>query len=304
MATEVETKREHSQEEIRDDIRLYFDKQYPKRQERLASAYKSGYLNQAGKPTDANMYTTDFVSGLLKDHIADLMEIAPIEYVGKNYDRSKANETTLGGGLERNKDDGLYYPKNCASTRKEEYIAKFMNQKTYDEIGFIMGIQVPLKQTAKDSAGKIDMLAYNKESHTVSILELKKPDNGNPPSDYESMLRCVMEAFTYYKQLNLAELLKDFSITAKPVTFAISPLVYKGSKGGSRAYNDLANALVKEKEPPSPLLDFMRALSKELDADAKAHGFGGAGIRPLCYEAKKDETDYEVKKIKGWDVDV
>jgi len=273
MTEKPKNGKKRSKEEVKESILLYFDKQYSKREQRLSALYNDSYLNQAGTLADAeDTFTTEYVSELLEDHISDLLEIPPVPDAGKEYDRSKANQKTLGGGLKG------CYPENCGSTRKEEYIAKYMNQKPYAGIGLIKGIQVPLKQVQEDAAGKIDMLGYDENKQLVSILELKKPDSS------ETMLRCVMEAFTYFKQLNRDNLLKDFSIQ-KPVTFAISPLVYKESRA--------CKELTDDKEAHVSLRQFMCALNKALGAEAE--------IRPLCYDVNADKTDYVVEEITGWE---
>lgn len=282
MTEKPKNGKKRSKEEVKESILLYFDKQHSKREQRLSVLYNDSYLNQAGTLADAeDTFTTEYVSELLEDHISDLLEISPVHDAGKKYDRSNANEKTLGGGLEK---VGKFYYPHYEGNRGEEYIAKFMNQKVYGEIGKIVSIQVPLQQKDEDRVGNIDMLGYDENSHMVSILELKRPDDGNPPSEYDGMLRCVMEAFTYFKQLNRDNLLKDFSIQ-KPVTFAISPLVYKGS----RAYKELTD----DKEAHVSLRQFMCALNKALGAEAE--------IRPLCYDVNADKTDYVVEEITGWE---
>ena len=54
------------------------------------------------------------------------------------------------------------------------------------------------------------------------LLEFKKPDSK------ETLLRCILEAYTYYKQVNCSKLLKDFGL---PVDSKIIPavLIYKQS---------------------------------------------------------------------------
>lgn len=58
----------------------------------------------------------------------------------------------------------------------------------------------------KDDVGKIDLLAYNEKEKTLRILELKKSDSK------ETMLRCVLEAYTYLKIVDKTKLLKDFNL--------------------------------------------------------------------------------------------
>lgn len=109
--------------------------------------------------------------------------------------------------------------------RMEEKIAVEMfnmSQKqgfVFDNIGKIIDYQTPLKNKSKDDIGKIDLLAY--DGKILRILELKKPDST------ETMLRCVLEGFTYMQTIKDKEkFLKDFKlpvdteIVACPFVFA------------------------------------------------------------------------------------
>ena len=104
--------------------------------------------------------------------------------------------------------------KNEGSKREEEKIAMKLfhssqNQgKVFDIIGKIIDYQTPLKNVRADKAGKIDLLAYNEKENpkTLRILELKKLDSK------ETMLRCVLEAYTYLKVVDKDKLLKDFGL--------------------------------------------------------------------------------------------
>jgi hypothetical protein len=93
-----------------------------------------------------------------------------------------------------------------ATMRTEEWIAISMYGKTYKSIGEILDFQVPLKDALSDSAGKIDLLSYNKEENTACLLELKRPGSD------ETLLRCALEAYTYRKTVDKEKLLCDFGI--------------------------------------------------------------------------------------------
>ena len=80
------------------------------------------------------------------------------------------------------------------------------------------------KQT--DKAGKIDLLAYNEneEEKTLRILELKKPDSE------ETMLRCILEAYTYLKVVDKDKLLKDFGLPEDTEIKACPFVFYDGEQ--------------------------------------------------------------------------
>ena len=81
--------------------------------------------------------------------------------------------------------------------------------------------QTPLKNKREDEAGKIDLLAY--DGTTLRILELKKPDS------VETMLRCVLEGYTYLKTANIAKLLEDFKLPSDTIVNAC-PFVFKNGE--------------------------------------------------------------------------
>ena len=97
---------------------------------------------------------------------------------------------------------------------------------TFDIIGKIIDYQTPLKNVQKDDVGKIDLLAYNKDSDTgiLRILELKKADSD------ETMLRCVLEAYTYLKIVDKAKLLKDFGLPEKTIVKACPFVFFDGAQ--------------------------------------------------------------------------
>lgn len=97
-----------------------------------------------------------------------------------------------------------------------------MYGKNYENLGKIIDFQVPIKNTRNNLAGKIDLISFSESNGILYLLEFKKPDSK------ETLLRCILEAYTYYKQVNCSKLLKDFGL---PVDSKIIPaaLIYKRS---------------------------------------------------------------------------
>jgi len=126
------------------------------------------------------------------------------------------------------------------SNHEEEKIAMKLfhssqNQgKVFDVIGKIVDYQTPLKNVQKDKAGKIDLLAYNESKKTLRILELKKPDSE------ETMLRCVLEAYTYLKVVDKDKLLKDFGLP-KNTKIKACPFVFYGKEQYKEMQEDRKN---------------------------------------------------------------
>ena len=98
--------------------------------------------------------------------------------------------------------------------------------KKFYIIGKILDYQTPLKNKQGDEAGKIDLLAYNKDSDTgiLRILELKKADSD------ETMLRCVLEAYTYLRIVDKAKLLKDFDLPEDTIVKACPFVFFDGAQ--------------------------------------------------------------------------
>ncbi len=134
--------------------------------------------------------------------------------------------------------------------RREEKIAHAMYCQYKEKaaaFGTILDYQIPLKNTSKDSGvGKIDLISSktyktnNEQRNKLYILELKK-DNSK-----ETLLRCILEAYTYYNIVNREKLCIDFGLCVDDTDFVISPLVFKSDKEFQKDLKDvmpLINAL-------------------------------------------------------------
>ncbi len=163
----------------------------------MGNFYKRKVVNYRGTTSDSKEYYTEVVAEWILKNIYLFDYIKPIT-------REKSYKVDSHDGKNKDKD----------SNREEEKIAMKLfdlsqNQgKVFDVIGKIIDYQTPLKDIQTDKAGKIDLLAYNEneEEKTLRILELKKPDSE------ETMLRCVLEAYTYLKVVDKDKLLKDFGL--------------------------------------------------------------------------------------------
>ena len=177
--------------------------------------YSQDFVNYRGKTSDKERdYYTEIIAKWLLDNIELFNDIKMI---------SRENSYKV------DSHDGKI--KNEKSEREEEIIAMKLfdfsqNQgKVFDIIGKIIDYQTPLKNVQTDKAGKIDLLAYNEKENpkTLRILELKKIDSK------ETMLRCVLEAYTYLKIVDKAKLLKDFGLPENTKIKAC-PFVFYGKE--------------------------------------------------------------------------
>ena len=174
----------------------------------IRSFYKQDFVNYAGKTKDSKEYYTEIIAEWLLSHVDLFNKIKLINREGSYRIESH---------------DGKIINQN--SNRAEEKIAMKLfdysqnKGEIFDKIGKIIDYQTPLKNKQTDDAGKIDLLAYNEDTDTLRILELKKSDSK------ETMLKCLLEVYTYLKIVNKDKLLKDFGLPKDTIVKA-SPFVF------------------------------------------------------------------------------
>ena len=179
----------------------------------MKNFYKKEFVNYSGETSDTKEYYTEIIAEWLLDnfYLFDTIKMISREssYKVKTH-------------------DGKIKAEN--SNREEEKIAMelfdYSQNKgvTFDIIGKIIDYQTPLKNVQKDDVGKIDLLAYNENEKTLRILELKRPDSK------ETMLRCVLEAYTYLKIVDKAKLLKDFGLPEDTIVKACPFVFFDGAQ--------------------------------------------------------------------------
>ena len=161
----------------------------------IKNFYKKEFVNYLGVTSDTKEYYTEIIAEWLLDNFYLFDTI-------KMISRESSYKVDSHNGIIKDEN----------SNHEEEKIAMklfdYSQNKgvTFDIIGKIIDYQTPLKNVQKDDVGKIDLLAYNEKEKTLKILELKKPDSK------ETMLRCVLEAYTYLKIADKTKLLKDFEL--------------------------------------------------------------------------------------------
>ena len=179
----------------------------------IRSFYKQDFVNYAGKTKDSKEYYTEIIAEWLLSHVDLFNKIKLINREGSYRIESH---------------DGKII--NQESNRAEEKIAMKLfdysqnKGEIFDKIGKIIDYQTPLKNVQTDDVGKIDLLAYNESKKTLRILELKRPDSK------ETMLRCVLEAYTYLKVVDKAKLLKDFGLPEDTKIKACPFVFYDGEQ--------------------------------------------------------------------------
>lgn len=172
--------------------------------------YTKEFVNYSGKTSDTKEYYTEIIAEFLCKNIT--------EY------RNGIGRITRQTSYKTEGHDGKFNP---GSNREEEITAiKIFTQSRdvgeYPFIGKILDYQTPLKSKVGDGAGKIDLLSF--DGKVMRILELKRPDST------ETMLRCVLEGFTYLQTADHQKLIKDFGKNPDEVVVKASPFVFYGSE--------------------------------------------------------------------------
>ena len=185
--------------------------------------YKDGCINYVGITSDTKENYTKVIVDYLVEHIAEFeKQLSKVLVTRKTSYKTESH--TGKSDFDFNKHPG--------GERREEKIAHAMYCQYKDvpaEFGKILDYQIPLKNKKDDKGlGKIDLLSVKDGSKPglkiVYFLELKRD------SSKETLLRCILEAYTYSKIINKDKLCDDFNIplSKKEIReFVIAPLVYK-----------------------------------------------------------------------------
>ena len=160
-----------------------------------ANFYKASIVNykgyvQGASQEDKNRYSEVIASTLLSKNLLKIWtDLKPVR--SNHFDTNHSPYETV----DMNKLQG--------TNRKEEILAKLLfYQREVDGLGYIFDYQTPLKKTQNDSYGKIDLLGYNTDDECYSVIELKYRPSGSE----ETLLRCVLEAYTYYRLLDIKQI--------------------------------------------------------------------------------------------------
>ena len=97
------------------------------------------------------------------------------------------------------------------SNREEELVAMALFKKkdySHSDIDHFIDYQVPIyrgHEYENEHIGKIDLVSISRKNHKVLLMELKKY------SSDETLLRCVSEIYTYYKQIDADKLKEEIA---------------------------------------------------------------------------------------------
>lgn len=155
-----------------------------------ANFYKAPIVNYKGYVNSSkDLYSEVIAESLVNDSfIKDWLYLIPVrpEHFKINHPNKYENVDAL-----------------KITNRKEEILAKLLfYQREVAGLGYIFDYQTPLKAKKNDSYGKIDLLGYNTYDKCYSVIELKYRPSGSE----ETLLRCVLEAYTYYRLLDIKQI--------------------------------------------------------------------------------------------------
>lgn len=212
----------------------------------ISTLYKEDFINYRGDTIDTKEKYTEVIA----------------EWLIKNFNLfDNIKKITRQSSYKVDTHDGKHNNQN--SNRLEEIMAiEIFNQKSLNILGKVLDYQTPLKDKLEDEAGKIDIVSYDKDNKIVYLLELKREDSK------ETMLRCVLEIFTYFKTLDKDKFLEDFNLP-KDTKIKASPLVFFNGY----QYKEMADSDNK----------YLKDLIKKLEIE-------------LFYISKNNNSEYNITK--------
>lgn len=172
----------------------------------MNSFYTKEFVKYSGRTRDTGEYYTEIVAKYLCEHL-DLFD--QMQVISRKNSYKKTHDGEYG---RQDSSAEVNIAKNMFIQSKDRNVA-------FEKIGRVIDYQTPLKDTKKDEAGKIDLLSF--DGKTARVLELKNANNN------ETMLRCVLEGYTYLKIIDKEKCAKDFGLPAN-TCFKTSPLVFIG----------------------------------------------------------------------------
>ncbi len=178
-------------------------------------------VNHRGITADGERYT-EIIAKHLLDNYDRWAEKIPMITRKKTYDST--HDGTVPSDLSNAEGTS---PKIKKQKEKRLAIKMFNTVDHFSLIGKICDYETPLKSVRSDVAGKIDLFSKC-EDGSIILLELKTAENQE-----ETLLRAVLEIYTYSRIVDGKKLLKDFGLAADT---QIRKAVLLGH--GSQAHND------------------------------------------------------------------
>lgn len=151
--------------------------------------YSQDFLNNSGKTKDTDEYYSEIAAEWIIEHLDRFKQIPTIQRKSTYYRDTHDGRT--------NNPD--------ANSEKQIAIRMYKQEGGIPGLGTIIDYQTPLKNKESDKVGEIDLLAFDEKNGVLRLLELKVPNST------ETMLRCVLEAYTYLRLVDREKLIQDFN---------------------------------------------------------------------------------------------
>jgi ribonuclease J len=169
--------------------------------------YNEHYVKTPDK-TDCGVRVNEVVAEVL---LANIDALSKIKMDTREYYKAQSHEELARIAKTEGK------PKE--SNQHEQWLAKSLYHEEITGLGKILDFQVPIQSVR---AGKVDLLSHDNEKNVAHLIELKIPDS------QETLLRCVLEIYTYWCIANKEKLLHDFEISGAELRKGV--LIYESSR--------------------------------------------------------------------------
>lgn len=166
--------------------------------------YNSNVVNRTGK-TSQGEYYTEIIAKELLSHIKEFDKIPKITRAS-SYKTPRHDQITID---------------LAKSNRHENIFAKRIFGLEFNELGKILEYEIPLRNDNTDKGLKaFDLLSYKEDDNCLYLIELKYLGSK------ETLLRAILECYTYLKIVDHKKLISDFSDDiSEPASASVKPVV-------------------------------------------------------------------------------
>lgn len=172
-------------------------------QKDISQLYNADCIKWSGKTKEGEYYSEVTARELL----SELKSLESIQKITRTNSYKRNNHSKIIIDLGK-------------SNRLEDIFAKRIYGLDFNELGRIIDFQVPMRNSNNDKGIKaFDVLSFKKEDNSLYLIELKYLGNK------ETLLRAILECYTYYKIVDHDRLRDDFSDEIGNSEVEIKPVI-------------------------------------------------------------------------------
>jgi len=246
--------------------------------------YKTDAINRQGKTVGGvPEKMTEVVSQFVIENFDEFVTGIKKYYRENRSDLDYPDKPYRTASHEAGDDEKSVKEKEIAYTLFE--VSEQRPNETHWAIGRVLDYEIPLKEHQSDSIGNIDLVSRNGD--TLYILELKKP------SSRESMLRCILEAYTYYLSIgSLNKFITSFDDEGTIKRVAIAPLIFKNRSRHGSPWRNI------DKEEHGQLLKLIELIQK---GTTKVKG---VPVEIMCIETGDNDENPDISpgSVASWSI--